>query len=274
MKVKRAYFCNMTAPDSLSKVALGESDVERIPSEQVVFCDFDGPIVDVSERYYQTYQRGLQAIADICKEEHGVTLSITPLTKDQFWLSKQNRVADSEIALRSGVPATWFELYMQQVERIVNHASLLHWDRVQPAAEAALMHFKQANMRLVLVTLRQPRQVNAFLQDQGLTHLVDEVYGASSESAAYRNRVEQKRELLTEAMRQQESKGYSTSQSWMVGDTEADVLAAKEVGLPSAALSCGVRSADYLRSLDPTEVYSELLTAAQAVVGTTGWQTA
>lgn len=239
-----------------------------------MFCDFDGPIVDVSERYYQTYRKGLQAISIICQEEHNIMLTMTPLTKDQFWLKKQNRVADIEIALCSGVPTEWFEQYMRQVEQIVNHSSLLRWDRIQPAAEAALRHFKQANMRLVLVTLRQPGQVNAFLRDQGLTHLVDEVYGASSESAAYKNRVEHKRELLTEAMKQQQSKGYSTSQSWMVGDTEADVLAAKEVGLPSAALSCGVRSADYLRSLQPTEVYSELLTAAQAVVGTAEWQTA
>ena len=34
-------------------------------TKQVVFCDFDGPIVDVSERYYQTYRQGLQAIASL-----------------------------------------------------------------------------------------------------------------------------------------------------------------------------------------------------------------
>ena len=264
----------MTAPNSLPATAPHNRTSDEIPIEQVVFCDFDGPIVDVSERYYRTYREGLRAIASICQEEHNIDLDITPLTKDQFWLRKQNKIADSEIASCSGVPAKWFGRYMQQVERIVNHSDLLCWDRIQPAAVEALVHFKQANMRLVLVTLRQPGQVNQFLRDQGLTHLVDEVYGASGESAAYKNRVEHKRELLTEAMKQQQSKGYSLTQSWMVGDTEADVLAAKEVGLPSAALSCGVRSADYLRSLNPTEVYSELLTAAQAVVGTAEWQAA
>ena len=55
MKVKRAYFCNMAAPNSLLETVLGESDIEKISSEQVVFCDFDCPIVVVSERYFQTY---------------------------------------------------------------------------------------------------------------------------------------------------------------------------------------------------------------------------
>ena len=60
----------MTAPNSFFKTASSEyssdfrsgSSLDSISLEQVVFCDFDGPIVDVSERYYQTYRKGLQAI--------------------------------------------------------------------------------------------------------------------------------------------------------------------------------------------------------------------
>ncbi|MEL7052629.1 MAG: HAD hydrolase-like protein, partial [Cyanobacteria bacterium J06588_5] len=126
--------------------------------------------------------------------------------------------------------------------------------------------FKRANMRTVLVTLRQPRQVAAFLQSQGLTHLVDDIYGASSVKAAYQNRVVHKCELLAEAIAQQTNQGYTTQNSWMVGDTEADVIAAKQMGLPSAALSCGVRSADYLKALKPTSLHDGLLSAAQTVV--------
>ena len=64
-------------------------------------------------------------------------------------------------------------------------------------------------------------------------------------------------------------KGYSTKDSWMVGDTEADVIAAKKMGLPSAALFCGVRSEDYLKALEPTGLYSELLSAARSVTAET-----
>ncbi|MGD1864118.1 MAG: HAD family hydrolase [Phormidesmis sp.] len=244
------------------------------PAQQVVFCDFDGPIVDVSERYYRTYRRGLLEIALIYRQETCIELTTTPLSKQEFWHLKQNRVADISIAMRSGVPEDWFERYMQQVENLVNHASLLRWDKTQPSAKAALMHLRQANMRLILVTLRHPRQVNAFLKSKGLAHLIDGIYGASSATAAHRNRVEQKLELLERAIAQQSNQGYRTQDSWMVGDTEADVLAAQAVGLPSAALACGVRSKDYLQTLEPTQIYDELLTAARAVVTTKQWQVA
>ncbi len=255
--------------------------VKAVPSSlpvdlgsQVVFCDFDGPIVDVSERYYRTYRQGLLAIEALAQRESNVHLAIAPLSKSQFWQQKQRRVADSEIALRSGVPAEWFEQYMQQVERLVNHASLLRWDRIQPLAKDALLYLKQSRVRLVLVTLRHSRQVNDFLHEQSLAHLIDDVYGASTANAAHENRVDHKCELLATAIAQQDAKGYSTGGSWMIGDTEADVMAAKAMGLPSAALSCGIRSADYLRSLEPTEIHSELLMAARAVVAASRLQAA
>ncbi|EDX86721.1 haloacid dehalogenase-like hydrolase, putative [Synechococcus sp. PCC 7335] len=235
-------------------------------TKQVVFCDFDGPIVDVSERYYQTYRQGLRAIASIHVQQTRTTLPISPLSKRHFWQMKQDRMADIEIAIRSGIPATWFEPFIEQVKQIVNHPSLLLCDRIQPSAQAALRHLRQSNIRLVLVTLRHPQQVNAFLQQQGVAHLVDEVYGLFDMNAAYVNRVEQKCELLAQAIAQQKVKGYRTHTSWMIGDTEADIIAARGMGLSAAALTCGVRSKAYLQKLEPTAIYDELLSAAKAAV--------
>ena len=257
---------------TLSAIA-NSSSVER----QVVFCDFDGPIVDVSERYYQTYHKGLLAIEQLALEPLAVSsrpFIARPLSKAQFWRMKQDRVADMEIVARSCLPANLFEPFMQQVERLVNHPSLLRWDRVQPNARAALSHFKQSNLRLVLVTLRHPRQVDEFLQAQGLAHWVDEVYGAADVKAAYANRVEQKCELLSAAIAQQQAQGHRTEDSWMVGDTEADVLAGQTMGLATAALSCGVRSHHYLQRLSPTKVHSCLLGAAREIVASAVLQAA
>ncbi len=231
--------------------------------QSVVFCDFDGPIVDVSERYYQTYRTGLLAIEQWQRQmREPSTLTLRPLSKAKFWQLKQNRVADVEIAVSSGLPIDLFKPFMQQVERIVNHPSLLRLDCLQPAALGALNYFNQRNIRLVLVTLRHPRQVQEFLQAQGLAHLIAEVYGALDVSAAHANRVEQKRELLTRAIAQQKALGYLTQNSWMVGDTEADVLAGQAMGLSTAALSCGVRSSAYLQQLEPSKIYDCLMTAA------------
>ncbi|MGC1309488.1 MAG: HAD hydrolase-like protein [Phormidesmis sp.] len=235
-------------------------------AKQVVFCDFDGPIVDVSERYYQTYCKGLIAVEQMYGHTSETPLHILPLSKVQFWQMKQNRVADIDIAVRSGLPAELFSPFMQQVERIVNHPSLLRWDRIQPTAQSALNYFRRYDFRLVIVTLRHPRQVQSFLQAHGLAHLIDEVYGASDVRAAHANRVEQKCELLKAAIAQQKTQGHLTDSSWMIGDTEADIVAGQSLGLSTAALSCGVRSEAYLRQLGPSKIYDCLLSAAYKAV--------
>lgn len=67
-----------------------------------LFCDFDGPIVDVSDRYYSTYQLGLTNTQAIYQEK-GVALPIRVLSKKRFWRMKQNCRANVRIAHWSGL---------------------------------------------------------------------------------------------------------------------------------------------------------------------------
>ncbi|MFK8182643.1 MAG: HAD family hydrolase [Phormidesmis sp.] len=261
-------------PERNFSLRVATSSEHGCAAEQVVFCDFDGPIVDVSERYYQTYRQGLLSVDEYATGRLGRSLNLRPLSKAQFWKMKQNRVADLEIAIRSGLPADLFEPFMQQVQRIVNHPSLLNWDCLQPTALSALRYFKARGVRVVLVTLRHPRQVQAFLEENSLVPLVAEVHGALDVNAAHANRVEQKRELLAEAIAQQQARGYNVQKSWMVGDTEADVLAGQTMGLDTAALSCGVRSEGYLRQLQPSKIYKCLMSAARDLMESTVLQAA
>ena len=253
---------------------VASNNQQAIAAQQVVFCDFDGPIVDVSERYYQTYRQGLTAIKQEVWHESGEALNLQPLSKRRFWDMKQNRVADIEIATRSGLPESLFPAFMQDVIRLVNHPSLLLWDKVQPTAREALEHLQQCNFRVAIVTLRHPRQVNDFLHAQGLAHLISEVYGAEDINAAHANRVEQKCELLERAIAQQSSQGHYTTNSWMIGDTEADIIAGQTFNLSTVALSCGVRSQNYLRRLSPNKLHCSLLQAAHEVINTEALQVA
>ena len=187
---------------------------------------------------------------------------------------KKNRVADLEIALRSELPMALFKPFMQQVERIVNHPQLLGWDQLQPTAAAGLRYLQQSGLRTVLVTLRHPRQVEAFLKEHELEDLVDDIFGMADVNAAHRNRAEQKCELLSDAIATQKAQGYCTRHSWMIGDTEADIIAAQTMGISAAALSCGVRSENSLASLTPTAMYDGLLSATREVVEAIAWKAA
>lgn len=236
----------------------------QVPSGQVVFCDFDGPIVDVSERYYRTYRLGLSTLQASYQENHGNFLSLQILSKNQFWWMKRNRVADTDIAMRSGVPIDLIDELLQKVKRIVNHPHLLQWDTLQPGSEIAIQKIKRMGIRLVLVTLRHPRQVQAFLQAHDLSQYVDEIFGASDTNAAHLNRADQKVVLLKRAIAAQKEQGYQIYPTCMIGDTEADIIAGKRAGIVTIALTNGIRSHDYLKRYKPTSLDATLLQAIQS----------
>ena len=236
-----------------------------------VFCDFDGPIVDVSDRYYHTYQLSLAAIeADYKQEVKFVeartpdTLHLNHLTKEQFWSMKQERMPDREIAMRSGLQGEQIDEFLQRVSKIVNQPDLLHQDQLQEGVKWALALLHAQGVRLVLVTLRCQEQATQILQNYSLDHLFSQIWGTHDQNAAYANLAEQKTQLLANAIAACDS--ISSSSAWMIGDTEADILAGQTVGIPTIALTCGIRSQAYLQRFEPTRIHADLLSASHYLV--------
>lgn len=233
-------------------------------SDLVIFCDFDGPIVDVSDRYYQTYCLGLAETQTHYKAQ-GQALNLHCLSKEQFWHMKQNRTPDPEIAMRSGLEGEQIERFLQQVQKIVNQPDLLHCDRLQPGVRWALSLLHAQGATLVLVTLRCQAQAVQFLQNYDLIHLFRDIRGAQDKQAAYTNHADHKTQLLATAVKDFYPADQSTV-AWMIGDTEADVIAGKSLNIPTIALTCGIRSRTYLERFRPTRLHNDLLSTAHYLV--------
>ncbi|NET57739.1 MAG: HAD family hydrolase [Symploca sp. SIO2E6] len=231
-----------------------------------VFCDFDGPIVDVSRRYYTTYQLAL-ADTQAFYQTPDITLPIHPLSKEQFWQMKRDRVPDVEIASSSGLQEKHLKFFLGRVVEIVNQPALLYQDKLQLRSRWALALLHSRCVRLVLVTLRAQSQATQILRNYGMTRLFNGIYGTNDRHAAYRNYADLKRQLLQQAITEQSLLSQQSESAWMVGDTEADIVAAQALSLPSIALTCGIRSFAYLQQFEPTYIYSDLLTAAQQLLG-------
>ncbi|MBI4785171.1 MAG: HAD family hydrolase [Oscillatoriophycideae cyanobacterium NC_groundwater_1537_Pr4_S-0.65um_50_18] len=242
-----------------------------------VFCDFDGPIVDVSDRYYHTYQLGLADIQATAAPHN--PLYLNHLSKEQFWSMKQERMPDREIAMRSGLQGNQIDAFLQRVSEIVNQPDLLHQDRLQQGVKWALALLHAQGVRLVLVTLRCQEQATQILRSYGLEHLFDQIWGTHDQNAAYVNLAEQKTQLLANAIadcsRQTAAQPSADALSaarpipfsaWMIGDTEADVLAGQTLGIPTIALTCGIRSQAYLQRFEPTRIHADLLSASHYLV--------
>ena len=219
-----------------------------------VFCDLDGPLIDVSRRYYKTYQLAI-AETQAHFQEQGRSLLLTPLSETQFWQMKQERIPDADIAFFSGLRQDEIELFLSNVLKIVNQPILLQEDRLQPGVMQSLMQLRQHGVRLSLVTLRCQVEAKQVLQEFHLAHYFDHICGTEDRFAAYQNYAEGKQAILENLMR---NVGDDSSQFWVIGDTEADVLAGQALGLSTVAVTCGIRSQDYLQRLEPTTVVPDL----------------
>ncbi len=233
---------------------------QEMPLNITVFCDLDGPLIDVSKRYYKTYQLAI-AETQAYYQSQGRSLLLTPLSASQFWQMKQERIPDTDIAFCSGLRHEQMDLFLSNVLDIVNQPILLNEDRLQPGVMQSLETLRVRGARLFVVTLRSQAQAAQLLQQFHLEHYFDRICGAQDCSAAYQNYADGKQALLEGLFK--EIDHTSTTDSWFIGDTEADILAGQALGLSTVALTCGMRSHAYLKRLAPTTVQTNLQTATQ-----------
>jgi phosphoglycolate phosphatase len=228
-----------------------------------IFCDFDGPLVDVSDRYYSTYRL---ALANVCKyyNSDNLIVSLKPLAQEEFWQMKRNRLPDVEIAGRSGLPPAAIDPFLAQVNHIVNHDDLLHLDKVQPGAGWALNLLSTQGAQLILVTLRAQEQAEEILKEAKLLHLFSGIFGThENEEVAYINSIELKTQLLRNAATIHWPPSVRNShRAYMIGDTEADIWAGRNLGIDTIGLTCGIRSREYLQQQSPTVILEDLVSAS------------
>ncbi|NET54224.1 MAG: HAD family hydrolase, partial [Merismopedia sp. SIO2A8] len=148
----------------------------------------------------------------------------------------------------------------------VNQPSLLHKDKLQPGVRWALELMNSQGVRLVLVTLRYQSQVKELLHHYRLDHLFKAVWGTQDIAAAYCNSAEGKTTLLANAWAEDCRRHGTPHDSWMVGDTEADVLAGKSNDISTVALTCGIRSRAYLSQYGPDHICDDLVSVTHSLV--------
>lgn len=248
--------CTQEIASPLGPFGLGGVKEARLNIQ--VFCDLDGPLIDVSRRYYKTYQLALSKV-QAQAQANGLSLSLTPLSSSQFWQMKQERMPDADIAFCSGLRHEQIELFLASVLDIVNQPSLLQEDCVQSGVLQSLQLLKRLGASLSVVTLRCQAQAIQLLEQFQLDSFFDRVCGAEDQQSVYQNYTEGKQTLLQGLMAQIAPSAHS--QQWIIGDTEADVRAGQALGLSTVALTCGMRSHNYLQRLQPTTVQADLIGA-------------
>ncbi|MEO0376170.1 MAG: HAD family hydrolase [Cyanobacteria bacterium P01_A01_bin.17] len=221
-----------------------------------LITDFDGPIIDVSERYYRVYQ---YCLAEVSQSEQRVR----QLTKQEFWSLKRSQVPEAQIAIRSGLSEDQSFHFSKLRRDTVHTMPYFQYDTPVPGAVEALEMLQQAGFDLVVMTMRRTRELNYALQRYDLERFfpLGRRYCLAND---YVKTIDTKDKplLMARAMRELPTT-YST---WMVGDTEADIAAAQSQGLPAIGVLSGIRDHKQLEQYGPTYIASDLVAAVELVL--------
>lgn len=195
----------------------------------ILITDLDGPILEGKIRHFTCYR-------EILRE-----FGYTPVQLETYWNLKRERQDLRTILSLSGA-VDLYDTFRIRWLREIESDSLLRLDQLQPGARAALERWGDRGHRLVLATMRSnpaslARQLNRLRLTNAFAHIIVSDHGDGGLGKAA-------------AVKRLAGPLDSDACVW-IGDTEADIEASRCLGVRSIAVTCGLRTEAFLRSMKP-----------------------
>ena len=222
-----------------------------------IFTDFDGPIMDVSERYYQVY---LYCLDKIRKPEQ----AITTLSKSEFWELKRSQIPEKEIANLSGFKDEKQSVAFAHLRRATVHTDpYFSYDCLIDIAIPALEKAQQLGIDLAVMTMRRRRELEPVLDRYNLRRFFpsDRIFCLDDDYVKTVD-IQDKPKLMKIA----QDTLPEVEHQWMIGDTEADIISAQTYHVPAIAVLSGIRNYIQLQKYKPHQIVTNLSCAINEVV--------
>lgn len=221
-----------------------------------IITDFDGPIIDVSERYYRVYQYCLQKIRRSGQQ-------VQELSKAEFWQMKRSRVPEKQIGVISGLDEAQAQEFSQLRKQTIHTQPYFDYDTLAPGAVEALSKVQRAGIDLVVMTMRRERELDYAFKKYDLGRFFPEnrCYCLSNDYIKTRD-TDDKPLLMARAIRELPP----AIDTWMVGDTEADIISAKKQDIKVIAVECGIRDRSQQELYHPDLIVKDFSSAVNLVL--------
>ncbi len=220
-----------------------------------IITDFDGPIMDLSDRYYYVYQFCLERV----KLPHQ---SLVPLLQAEFWQRKRACVPERQIGIESGLTPSQADAFKQLRDLHAHQLQYLDLDRVVPGAIAALERIQAAGIELLVMTLRHTRQLNPALERYDLARFFPpHCRYCRPDDYVRQGDIQDKTKLMARSI----AELGADPATWMVGDTEADIIAAQTYDIPAIGVLSGIRDREQLVRYQPNKIFPDFATAVDAI---------
>ena len=202
---------------------------------KTIFFDLDGPILDVSGRYFAVHKM-------ICRE---LGAKVSGGVRE-YWRQKRRKSSIAEILDTDdkALVERYKKVWLLNIEKKDNFKK----DRIFPFARKVLGALAEKYV-LVLVTLRRKKSVLVNeLKKFALEKYFREVCVVFDEKMEYHvskyNAVKKSR--------------YFNGKAVFVGDTEVDIKAAKMLGLKSIGVASGIRNRTMLKTFNPDVIVRDI----------------
>ena len=214
----------------------------------IFFVDLDGPILDVSEKYYRAYAYSL-------KELGGRVLD-----KDEYWVLKRLKVSDYEILSKTSSEHLLDEFQARRNQLIETKEMLVLdsiWQDLWNTYETLF-----SKVPTVLVTLRTDSEMtNWQLKNLGIDSWFCSILShpaAGVSDGRWKIKVNliknisfKKKALPKKYYTLYTTKNIKSKDCVFVGDTETDIMAGKQLGMKTIGISFGIRARELLSPLKP-----------------------
>lgn len=221
-----------------------------------IITDFDGPIMDLADRYYHVYQLCLSQIREADQE-------IKTLTKNEFWIHKRAKVSEQQIGIESGLTVAQAKTFKQIRDRTAHQLEYLSLDRVIPGAIPALEQIQASEAELIVMTLRRNCELKVAFEQYNLDRFfpIDRRY-CLGDNYQKQGDIKDKTQLMAQALIDLKP----DLNTWMIGDTETDIIAAQTHGIKVIGVLSGIRDFDRLQQYQPDKIVDDLATAVRFVM--------
>ncbi len=222
-----------------------------------LFTDFDGPLMDVSERYYQVYLYCLDKIRHSYQK-------VVSLTKAEFWALKRAYVSEREIAFRSGLTEKGQpEAFAELRSAVIHTEQFFPFDRLHDWAIPALTKAKSAGIELGIMTMRRQSELIPVLEKYALRRFFPEhLCFCLRDDYVKTYDTQDKPRLMLEAI----ARLPMPERQWIVGDTEADIIAGKRFNVKTIAVLSGIRDRARLAVHQPDMILPDLMSAVEYIL--------
>jgi len=192
-----------------------------------VFLDLDGTLLDVSERNYTVYRE--------------VTLALggQPMDKTTYWELKRKKTKWPVLLPKSGLDPAIEPEFLGKFIPLIESPDYLKLDRIHPEALAVVAALADRSACYLVSLRRNETNLLKELEWLELRPHFTKVLSGHSESDGYDKKIELIKNELGE------DKGV------IIGDTEADIVTGKQLGLTTIAVTSGIRDEQFLRALEP-----------------------